>query len=96
MTEIKVQYQSLEDYVRILRNLAERLQERRFLTTKLINESDGKTCEALNDTYEILCETECSLKKLVMMTADWLEKAKISFWEAEHRTIQDTDQLFGL
>lgn len=90
MAEIHVQYQSLESHTRALRRLAERLEDRRFITAKLLNESEGKACTALNETYELLCEMEQSLKNLVIHTADWLSMACTSFQDAEQTIVQDT------
>lgn len=83
----------MEDYARAFRNLSERLEDRRFITTELLNESEGETCSALNETYEILCEAEQSLQRLIIDTADWIEMAKEKFQEAEKESISDTNQV---
>ncbi|MCI7812530.1 MAG: hypothetical protein SO016_11555 [Lachnospiraceae bacterium] len=95
MSEIRVQYKKLEDAVDKLRKLAGELRERGFVTTKLMNESRGKTCEELNETYEILCEMEQSFRQLLIVTAEWLEKARSSFWEAELESICDVERRMG-
>lgn len=95
MTQIYVQYRSLDDYARAFRNLSGYLEDRRFVTTELLNESEGETCSALNETYEILCGTEQVLQQLMRDTADWLEMAKERFEGAEKQSISDTDQALG-
>ena len=93
MAEIQIQYQELKDHIKALRNLADRLEDRSFVTPHLLNESAGNTCRQLNETYQILCEAEKRLKDFILLTADWLELAEKLFEETEKDTIRDTDRI---
>lgn len=91
MAEIQIQYQELKDHIKALRNLADRLEDRSFVTTQLLNESAGNTCRQLNETYQILCEAEKRLKDFILLTADWLELAEKLFEETEKGDVKKLD-----